>query len=135
MAVYCPDCGNVLKTGAAAAANGEDCSLCKRPLGDPNWVDREAATEKGFRLLFVDSLPLAIAAVLAGLILLTLAVCLLFPVQTQHGLAALGIFADGAARVPGIRLQGFEWLMLAAGAASILLFFRLPARQRAKGRL
>jgi hypothetical protein len=134
MAVYCPDCGNVLKTGAAAA-DGEDCSRCKRPLGDPNWVDREAVTEKGFRLLFIDSLPLAIAAVLAGLILLTLAVCVVFPVQTQHGLAALGLTTDGAVRLLGIRLQGFEWLMLAAGAAAMLLFFRLPARQRAKGRL
>jgi hypothetical protein len=134
MAVYCPDCGNVLKTGESAAG-GADCSRCKRPLGDPNWVDREAATEKGFRLLFVDSLPLAIVAVLAGLILLTLAVCVLFPVHAQHGLAALGLTTDGAVRFLGIHMQGFEWLMLAAGAAAILLFFRLPARQRAKGRL
>jgi hypothetical protein len=98
-------------------------------------VDREPAVEKHFRVLFLDSVPLAIAAILAGLILLTLAVCVAFPVQTQHGLAALGLTTDGAVRLLGIRLQGFEWLMLAAGAAAMLLFFRLPARQRAKGRL
>ncbi|MBU4459681.1 MAG: hypothetical protein KJ579_03855 [Verrucomicrobia bacterium] len=134
MAVYCPDCGNLLKIGAPAAGD-KDCSRCTRPLGDPRHVEREAAAEKRFRVLFLDSVPHAIAAVLAGLILLTLAACLLFPVQTQQVLATLGISANGVVRVLGIPLQGFEWMMIGAGTAAILLFLRLPASQRAVGRM
>lgn len=134
MAVYCPDCGNVLKTGVPAKEHGE-CARCERPLGDPNHVEREDAVEKYFRVLFLNSVPLAIAAVLAGIILLTLAACLLFPVQTQHALSTLGIASDGAGYLFGIPLHGFEWLMIGAGAMAILLFLRLPARQRAAGRL
>lgn len=135
MAVYCPDCGSVLRNGAAAAKDDARCGRCERPLGDPNHVDTAPVVEKRFRLLFLDSVPFAIAAVLVGLILLILAACVLFPVQTQQGLATLGIHTDGVARVSGAPLRSLEWLMLAAGAASILLFLRLPARQRAAGRM
>ena len=135
MSVYCPDCGNLLQNGASPKKGGAQCRRCLRPLGDRDYVERPSVVEKGFRALFVNSIPLAIASVLAGLILIVLALCVLFPVEIQHWLGRFGLTTEGEALVLGVPVRLMEALMITAGVCALIVLVRLPAGERAQGRV
>lgn len=135
MSVYCPECGHQLQRATAREAGAVQCGQCLRPLADPNHEDRPAGVERGFRALFVDSIPMAIAWVLAGALLVALSLFLVFPVQVQGWLAGLGIPLGAASVAGGVPLRWVEILMIAVGLCAIVVLFRLPARRRSQGRM
>jgi hypothetical protein len=135
MSVYCPECGHVLENGSGLKKGSEPCVRCRRPLGDPRHVAKPPVVEKGFQDLFVNSIPLAVASVLAGILLIILALCVLFPVQTQQWLAHLGVSAAGGPLLFGVPLRFMETLMVGAGICALILLLRLPARERSRGRM
>ena len=135
MSVYCPECGHQLQRATAREAGAVQCAQCLRPLADPTREDRPAAVERGFRVLFVDSIPMAIAWVLAGVLLIALSLFLVFPVQVQGWLDRLGISLGTAAGESGLPLRWVEFLMIAVGLCAIFILFRLPARRSSQGRM
>ncbi len=135
MSVYCPDCGHVLENGAGLRKDSPSCVRCRRPLGDPRHVAKPPIVEKGFQALFVNSIPLALASVLAGVLLIILALCVLFPVQTQQWLARFGVSDDRGPLLLGVPLRFLETMMIGTGVGALILLFRLPARKRSQGRM
>lgn len=135
MSVYCPECGHLLQNGAGPDAGALSCARCLRPLGDPNHAPAPAPVERGLQILFTGSIPMAVAWVLSGALLVALAACLAFPVAIHQALAALGLpvpDGGGASKIP---LRLVEILSVGIGLCALFILVRLPARRRSQGRM
>ena len=133
MAIYCPDCGQVLKTSSPAAATDKTCRRCSRPLGHKG-SENPRYLERFFEVLFVGSVPIAIASLIVAVLLLVLSAVLLFPVQVDIWLAGVGLAPlSTGVKVFGVMLRLPEILLLGAGVTALFLLFRLPAIRRERG--
>ncbi|MBM4154246.1 MAG: hypothetical protein FJ221_04370 [Lentisphaerae bacterium] len=134
MSVYCPDCGHLLQNSAGQDAVDLSCGRCRRPLGDPNHTPVPALAERGLKILLTGSIPMAVAWVLAGALLVALAACLAFPVAVHRALASLGPAVAGGGGA-GIPLRLVEILSVVIGLCALFVLVRLPTRRRSQGRM
>lgn len=127
MAVFCPDCGHVLRNAAEKTGDAM-CAQCTRPLGDPEAVAARPVSRVW------SSVSLAATSIFAGVVLLALSLWLLFPAHTRGLLASAGIRMDGEIHALGLHLRSFDILLAVGGFAVLGLLLVFVSRMSSSGK-
>jgi uncharacterized paraquat-inducible protein A len=130
MAVFCPQCGHVLKTSERSGASKGLCRKCARPLG-VHETPRRSLTEHILNVLFLRSIPYEVAFIVCGILLFILAMTVFFPVWAMRALNATGLAAWMNVTIFAVRLDAVDTLMLLTGLSAMVFFIRLLRRTTA----
>lgn len=130
MAVFCPQCGHVLKTSERSGAAKGLCRTCARPLG-VHETPRRSVSEHILNVVFLRSVPGEIAFIVCGVLLFVLAMTVFFPVWAMRALNAMGLASWMNFTIFAVRLDAVDTLMLLTGLSAMVFFIRLLRRKAA----